>query len=68
MGGSRGDIFIDQYKESSYKEDFICLTPYLTLESNEYPSYMLEFVSNVVQKSCDLFGGGEKSLKDHIGS
>jgi len=42
MGGSRGDIFIDQYllnQDSSYKgvHNFEGgLTPYLTLERDEY--------------------------------
>ena len=41
MGGSRGDIFIDQYcldLDSFYEEESILeggLTPYLTLDSNE---------------------------------
>ena len=42
------------------------LTPYLTLESNEYQSYILRFVLNVVQKLYDLLRAG--SLKDPIGS
>ena len=43
------------------------LTPYLTLERNEYQMYMLKFASNLIQKLCDLFGGrGAGSLKDHI--
>jgi len=56
MGGSRGDIFKDQYlfnQDSSYKEVYNLedgLTPYLTLESDEYQSYMLKFKSNIVQK------------------
>ena len=32
------------------------MTPYLTLESNEYQTYMLKFASNVIQKLCDLLG------------
>ena len=63
MGGSKGDIFIDKYilkQDSSYKEVYILeegLTPYLTLESNDYQSYMIRFASNVVQK---------RSKKDRI--
>ena len=33
------------------------LTPYLTLENNEYQLSMLKFESNVVKKLCNLFGG-----------
>ena len=43
-------------------------TPNLTLESNEYQSYMLKCASNVVQKLCDLLGGRGGSPKDHRGS
>ena len=47
------------------------LTPYLTLESNEYQLYMLKFASNVVQKLCDLLGGrggGHQNITlDHRG-
>ena len=58
--GSRSDIFIDQYwlnQDSSYKEKYILeggWTPNLILESNEYQSYILKFVSNVVQKLWEL--------------
>ena len=44
------------------------LTPYLTLESNGYKSYMNRFALNVVQKLCNLLGGRGGALKDHIGS
>ena len=41
----------------------------LTLESNEYQSYILKFASNVVQKLCDLLGGrgggGEVIKRSH---
>ena len=46
MGGSIGDIYIDQYwlnQNSCNKEVYILeggLTPYLTLNSNEYQSYI----------------------------
>ena len=47
------------------------MTPFLTLESNEYESYMLEFASNVIQKLCDLLGGRggghQKITLDHRG-
>ena len=36
-------------------------TPYLTLESKEYQTYMLNFASNVIHKLCDLLGGGGKN-------
>ena len=31
-------------------------------------THMLKFASNIVQKLCDLLGGGGGSLKDFIGS
>ena len=43
------------------------LTLYLTLENNEYQLYVLKYVSNIVQKSCNLLLGG-RVLKDRIGS
>ena len=46
-------------------------TPNLTLECNEYQSYILKFASNVVQKLCDLLGGRggghQKITLDHRG-
>ena len=46
-------------------------TPHLTLESNEYQSYILKFASNGVQKLCDLLGGRggghQKITLDHRG-
>ena len=42
----------------------------MTLESNEYQSYILKFAPNVVQKLCDLLGGRgggqDGPKKDHI--
>ena len=47
-----------------------CLTPYLTLKSNEYQSYEFNFVSTVV-KNCVIFwgegGGYQKITLDHRG-
>ena len=75
MGSSRVDIFIDKYRLNQDKllQRGIYFGRWfgtlLTLESNEYQSYMLKLVSNVVQKLCDLLGGRRgRSLKDHIGS
>ena len=68
MGGSRGDVFINQfrlYQESSYKKEFTLgggLTPYLTLESNEYQSCMLKFVSKLSKNYAIFRGEVIKSL------
>ena len=72
MGGSRGYIFIDQYwlnQDSSYKEVFILkgvLTPYLSLENNEYVKLHQMFYKNYAIFFGGEGGGGQEGNKDHI--
>ena len=59
IGGSGNDIFIDLNRIALTKRYVILedgLTPFLTLESNEYQLYMLKFAPNVVKKLCNLLG------------